>query len=442
MIDSVYRVRYVIPSDSPISARPPLDGYVIQESNTSIGSSTTEVAYQFNPSTVTLSNSTQLRNPRIISSATWNSNVARINTELPHNLTVGSEVEILNVKSTLNPTGVANTCYNGTFTVTGISSAKQFSFSLPLASGPGTFTSDTSQRTTSLPYFRRKKLKNTYTVYRSQEIQQYVPGKQDGIYYLLVTNSSNSPSVAPFNTLKFSQPIQNLYPQINRDNPKSDPKASVSFALPDTIGQVIVNEPQNSITKETLDKEILDFNVGIGITNIISTDGSNHTIYTEIDHGLNRITGLSISNAGAGYVPGNYYGANLVGAAGSTTGSHANARVTVDGSGLITSVKIMDGGSAYGIGNTLSVVGVATTSGYTPAVLQVTSIYNNTGDTIKIQGIADKDYEKYNVLYRITSVSPGTTRSFQVASASTISSPATSGMTTAITNGSTYTLTR
>jgi hypothetical protein len=441
LIDSVYRVRYVIPADSPISARPPLDGFVIQESNTSIGSSTTEVAYQFNPSTSTLSNSTQLRNPKIISSATWSSNVARINTELPHNLTVGSEVEILNVKSTLNPAGIANTCYNGTFVVTGISSAKQFNFNLPLTSGPGTFTNDTSQRNTSLPYFRRKKLKNTYVIYRSQEIQPYVSGKQDGIYYLLVTNSSNSPSVDPFTTSKFSQPIQNLYPQNNRDNPKSDPKASVSFALPDIIGQVVINDPQNSVTKETLDKEILDFNIGIGITNIISTTGSVHTIYSTIDHGLNRITGLTISNAGSGYVAGNYYGVSLVGAAGSTTGNHANARVTVDGSGLITSVKIMDGGSAYGIGNTLSVVGVTTSAGYTPATLQVTSIYNNLGDTIKIQGITDNDYEKYNILYRITTISDGSTRAFQVASASTISSPAVAGMTTAITNGSTYALT-
>ena len=34
------------------------------------------------------------------------------------------------------------------------------------------------------------------------------------------------------------------------------------------------------------------------------------------------------------------------------TGKNATAKLTVNGSGTITAVKLMDGGSAYGIGNT------------------------------------------------------------------------------------------
>ena len=41
----------------------------------------------------------------------------------------------------------------------------------------------------------------------------------------------------------------------------------------------------------------------------------------------------------------------LVGIGTSTTGINATAKVTVDATGGITAVKIMDGGSAYGIGN-------------------------------------------------------------------------------------------
>jgi hypothetical protein len=37
-------------------------------------------------------------------------------------LKVGSQVEVINVTSVNNPTGVANSGFNGTFTVTGISS--------------------------------------------------------------------------------------------------------------------------------------------------------------------------------------------------------------------------------------------------------------------------------------------------------------------------------
>ena len=169
-------MRYVIPADSATTARPPLDGYVLQESNTSIGSTSTEVAYQFNPNGATLSNSTDLRNPRIIADASWSSNTASIITELPHDLKTGSQVEIVNITSSNNTTGIANSAFNGTFTVTGISSAKQFS--VALTEDPGTFTSDTSERTTSLPNFKKKQYVDSYYVYRSQEIQKYVAGEK------------------------------------------------------------------------------------------------------------------------------------------------------------------------------------------------------------------------------------------------------------------------
>ena len=47
-------------------------------------------------------------------------------TELPHDLSVNSRVELINIQSSTNTTGAANTGFNGTFHVTGISSAKEF----------------------------------------------------------------------------------------------------------------------------------------------------------------------------------------------------------------------------------------------------------------------------------------------------------------------------
>lgn len=431
IIDTVYRLRYVIPSDSPTTARPPLDGFVLQESNTSIGSTNTEVAFQFNPNGATLANSTQLRNPRIIASASWSSNTATIATELPHELNVGCQVEVLNVTSTNNTTGVANSAFNGTFTVTGISSAKQFSYAL--TSNPGTFTNDTSTRTISLPYFKRKEFVNTFYIYRSQEIQHYVPGEQDGIYHLLVANSSNSPTVAPFTGEKFSQPIQNLYPQLNRDNPTSDPKESACFALSSPVGQVVVNDPQNSITKESLGKGLIDFKVGFGLTDVVSTvsSGTTHTFYSAIDHGLNPVTKVTIVNPGTGYGVGSgsteyYYNARLVGFAGSVTGLNATARVTVSAAGTITNVLIMDGGSAYGIGNTMSIVGIATTTSFSAATVSVSNINNNIGDTLSLSGIVPDTNSQYNTLYRITGITSA--REVVVASASTIGSGSTVGL--------------
>ena len=424
LVDKIYRLRYVIPSDSSVDAKPPVEGYVIQESNTSIGSTTSEINYLYSAVSSTLDNSTQLRNPRYIAGANWSSGLANIATEIPHGLSVGSQVEIINVKSTLNTTGIANSAYNGTFTVAGISSAKQFSVSI--ADSPGNFANDTSTRTSTLPYFKKKKTPGTYFVYKSEEIQEYISGQQDGIYYLTVLNANNAPSVIPFNNLKFSQPIQDLYPQTNRDNPKSDPQESTSFALPDTIGRVVVNDPQYSITKETLSSQLADNGVGVGLTQLISNSaGTTHELYTTIDHGFNRVTGVTISNAGSNYIDGNYYNVNLVGFAGSITGLHATARVTVSG-GSITSVKIIDGGSAYGIGNTLSVVGVAATTSNVPGYLTVSSIYNNVNDVLSIQKITPSTYSTYNHLYRITEINDP--KKITVASASTITPAYVSGI--------------
>ncbi len=431
LADTIYKVRYVIPSGSGItSARPPIDGFVIQESGDTSGATNAEVQTYFSPTTVSLSNVSEQRNFKFISNATWDGTFAYYQTELPHNLSVGSVVEVLNVTSTNNTTGIASAGFNNTFNVVGVSSAK--SFQVALADNPGTFTNDLSNRTTALPRFSRKRFNDTYYIYRSQEIQRYVPGEQDGVYHLVVLNASNKPTVTPFSGQNFSQPVQNLYPQTNRDNPASDPQESVSYAVATPIGQVVIDDPKHSVTKETVNKNLDDINVGFGITNIISNvAGTAHTIHTNIDHGLNRITRVSIANSGAGYGSGSavsLYNARLVGFAGSTTGNYATARITVDGIGGITAVKIMDGGSAYGIGNTLAVVGVATTAGFVQGYVTVTDIYDNTGDVVRITGISSESQKDYNQLYRITSVPVGATKQINVASASTVGNAHTTGL--------------
>jgi hypothetical protein len=418
--DTIYRVRYVIPSDSTIVSRPPVEGYVIQESNTSIGSTDSEVAYQFNPSSASLSNSTELRNFRIISNASWNIGTANILTEIPHNLKVGSEVEINNITSSNNTTGIANTGFNGTFTVTGISSSKHFS--IALSKDPGSYTNNNSSRNVSLPYFKKKRYSGTYYIYKSQEVQEYISGKQDGIYHLHIVNSSNSPTSSPFTGYRFSQPLQNLYPQLDRDNPISDPQSATCFALSEPAGQVIVNNSQYSITKETIEKLSHDNNIGIGLTNIISNvAGTAHTFFTSYDHGLNGITKVGIVSSGYAYGSGSsgtLYNARLVGLAGSVTGINATARISFDTAGKLTNVFIINGGSGYGIGNSLAVVGVATTSGHIIGIVSVTATTNNINDTLVLSGISSLSYKDYNTSYRITGIS---TRTITVESSSPIS---------------------
>jgi hypothetical protein len=417
-IDTIYRVRYVIPSSAGISARPPSDGFIIQESNTTTGPTTPEIQTYFGSGSITDVN--QLRNFKFIANATWDSNddVAEIRTELPHNLTVGSQVEILNIRSTNNTTGEENSGFNGTFLVTDIVNSKQFRYSL--INDPGTFTNNTASRTVELPYLKRKKYNNTYYIFRTEEAQRYINGEQDGIYYLTLINASNNPTIVPFRDEKFSQPVKELYPQVNRDNPQSDPEETKSFASPSLIGEVIVNDVRKSITKETINKTLNDADIGIGITNIQSSSETTHMINTAIDHGFNRATRVDITNSGSGYLNGDYYNVNLVGFAGSTTGQHATAKISIDGSGSITNIKIMDGGSSYGIGNTLTISGIGTNPGFTEAVLTVTQIYNNVSDVVKISGVSSESYIGYNTLYRITDVPVGSDKSFTAVSSNQI----------------------
>ena len=417
--DTIYRVRYVLPKDGSV-AKPPSDGFIIQESNTSIGSTNSEIQTYFGSGSI--SNVKQLRNFKFIANAAWSSNVATITTELPHNLSVGSEVEILQVKSTNNTAGTANLGFNGTYTVTTVSDSKTFTYAE--TTNPGTFTNDTTLRTTALPHFRRKKFNNTYVIFRSEEAQKYINGEQDGVYYLTLTNASNAPSVAPFTAEKFSQPVKELFPQINRDNPEADPEKAQSFASSSLIGEVVVNDVRKSLTKETIHKVFGDSEIGVGLTDIRSASSTSHNIHTAIDHGLNRITRVTITNGGLGYGSGtatDFYNATLVGFAGSTVGGHATAKIAVDASGTITDVKIMDGGSAYGIGNTITVSGITTIAPFTSAVLTVTQIYNNVGDVVQISGVTSTAYQDYNNLYRITNVPVGSAKSFTAVSASSVS---------------------
>ena len=73
---------------------------------------------------------------------------------------------------------------------------------------------------------------------------------------------------------QFSQPIINLYPQLDRDNPVSDPQSSQSYAQPDIVGKVSIDDSQNSITRKSLERLNHSFHLGCGVTDIVSNSGN------------------------------------------------------------------------------------------------------------------------------------------------------------------------
>ncbi len=439
--DTIYRARYVIPANTGGTvARPPQEGFILQESNTSIGSTTGEI--QTYLGTGSINNVNQLRNLRLISDVSWSGGKVYVTTEIPHHVEVGQEVELRNVKSTANTAGTQNVGYNKLWTITEVPHSKQFVFET--SSDSGTFTNDTTQRTTDLPYFKKKRFKDTYVIYRVEEAKQYIAGRQDGIYYLTFLNSNNNPTVAPFTTSRYLQNVQQFFPQSNKDNPASDPEETKSFAVSDIIGKVVVNDVEKSVTKETFRKLVNDTKLGIGITDIISYDpglvgsAQTHTLRTSVDHGLNRVTRVSIADSGSGYgsgVAGNIYNATLTGLAGSTTGQYATAKITVDASGGITDIKIMDGGSAYAEGNTLAITGISTFAPYSQATVTVSKIYDNINDVIEVAGITSESNSKFNRLYKISEIPVGSARSVTVYSYDNITGVTTTGLDASFVSG-------
>ena len=173
--DRLYKLRYVIPSGIS-SARPPLEGYVLQESGDTLAEDDTEIT------ATSLTNFSDQRNFKFIAKADWENNVATIVTEVPHNFDVGNTVEIVNVKSSENTTGVAATGFNRDFVVTGITSAR--GFTVGLTTDPGDLTNDTSVRTVSeTPHVKRKRYSNTYYIYQSREVRKHIPSVQDCLLY-------------------------------------------------------------------------------------------------------------------------------------------------------------------------------------------------------------------------------------------------------------------
>ena len=146
--DTLYEIRYVIPKDGPVTARPPVEGFILEQY---FYWRISEIPKYFG--TGNLSNRNDLRNFQFIANAEWSASTVTITTELPHQLSVGSEVQVVNVKSTNNTTATKDSGFDRNFVVASVPNSKQFTATL--VTDPGTFTNDTTVRDVNLPYIRR-----------------------------------------------------------------------------------------------------------------------------------------------------------------------------------------------------------------------------------------------------------------------------------------------
>ena len=407
LTDRIYKLRYVIPKDSNTTAKAPEKNYVLQESSTTGITPNEEI-------TITSINSN--RNPRVITGITTANLEATVTTEAPHKLSVDDRIFIKNVTSTENTTGAGNTGFNGYHYVKSITGTKTFTYNIPKKAGTFTnVTYDTSTvgvRTEGLPVLSRNEYDTAYTIQDVETIQEYIPQQSDGVYYLTCLIGNISPTVSEFSSDKFKQNVQDLYPVVDIDNPNNDPNPTKSIASNSLIGKVTIDNSLNSITREGIIDWVKDNRVGFAVTGAISANTGISDVYSEFNHNLNSINGLTIDAAGAGYgAARRHYNATLVGSG--LTGQDATAIVNVNGSGAVAGVTIVDGGSAYGIGNTM-VVTIPGITQSTNAIVSVSSIDSAVGKTIELLGVGtdrSRNGGRYNGVYPIIDIpSPKTVR--------------------------------
>ena len=388
--DRIYRVRYVIPKELE-DAKPPSDGFVLQESST--------VSINSGDESSTITDPTVLRNPKIIADASWTSGIASVRTEKPHEFLVGDVVKVSKVTSGVNTTGENDIGFNGIYTITTVSDSKTFKYSL--TDNPGSFTNVLTTRDDTLPVVSRNEYKDVFSIFRREVIQEHSADKRDGIYHLTLIKNSVEASDSNFSGEKYSQPVRNLYPQQDRDNYNSDPNQSISFALRYPTGRVVLNDSRNSITKESVLDLLESTSVAIGITNITSV-GTAATVFTTNSHGLNPVFSLTKVGGGSGYSA-DTRNVRLV-STGIGTGSGLTINILTVSGGAISTWEIVDNGSGYVVGETLTTSGSVGTG----ATFTVAAIRNDVNKAVQVVGVTTTGFggesNSYNGLFRITSI--------------------------------------
>jgi len=347
--EKIYKIRVVIPKESA-NAKNPENGFIIQES-----SSTGARDGDFNLSVLTRSDYDYNKNPRFISTCSYNdpSRIVTVTSELAHNLQVNDSIIVKNVTSTNNPTGVGNSGYNGTFAVSSVVNDMTFTYAIPVGiSTAGLFTNNTVNRTTSLPRFERNDLQSNLYVYRNEVISEYIKDVQDGVYHIYALTADKAVPTE-FTNLKYSQNVVDLYPQLDRDNINDTPTSAKSFAKRSFIGEVVTNDLKKSITKESTDTLLTKLGIGLTISSV-SDAGTSATITFARNHGLAGIVtyngALNNGTNSANYTPtsgiATYQNVKLLNGSQTGTWQGATARVVVSG-GAVISADVVSSGSGY-----------------------------------------------------------------------------------------------
>lgn len=338
--DKIFKVRVSVPKESS-RAKDVQNGFILQESSqTGI-----RTDGDFNISrTLNASDFAYNRNPRFISSCTFNSGTVTIETERPHNLTTGDLVKIEAIRSTNNSNGTFNKDYNIETSVT-VTGNMQFTYSI--ASSVGNPTNDfnldktTVSIASSIPKFTRKDLQSNLYFYRNNVISQYNENVRTGVYHGFPLFADLSVPTG-FTSNEYGQNVVDLYPQLDRDNQNDTPRAAKSFAARFPLGKVVTNDLQKSITREATDKLFESFGVGFRVSSV-----SSNIITFDRNHNIGGIASFVVHGSTSGFSTGTYENVKVTTDSNNNVWTGALAKVVINNGRDIGSVKITNPGSGF-----------------------------------------------------------------------------------------------
>ena len=397
--EKIYKIRVVIPQELGTSKNPE-NGFIIEPSSSTGARSDADFTLN---STLTKNDYDFEKSPGFIATCTSPSStgIASVTTELPHELSIGDIVVIKNVTDSVNVTGVANTGYNGSFSVTSVHNDMQFAYQPSKTHGTSS-TNNTASRTTSLPRFERNDIQSNLYVYRNEVISDYIKDEQDGVYHIYALTSDNK-ITEEFDNYNYSQNVVDLYPQLDRDNVNSNQKSTVSFAKRSPLGQVVTSDLKKSLTKESTD--IFNKSFGIGVTfSSVSDSGTSATLTFSSSHGYSGIISGQIGAAGDQYRDGTWYNIKLLNDSTSGAWRGATAKVGVAGS-AISSVEIISSGAGYSAGDLFFDPTVISGNGAARFTIGAAGISSAVGNVVQLTGVGTTD----DGYYRISSVTNNTT---------------------------------
>jgi microcystin-dependent protein len=401
--DKVYKLRYFVPKESTIG-RDPVNGFILQDSN----NTSSRNDQDFTISSIDTSDFEFDRNPRYISTCATSGSTVTVRVDKPHDLFVGDIINILDVQSTTNTAGIAKSGFNGKFTVTGILDDLTFTHGTTdidnIGRSTGDFTSDMNTRTQLMARYQRVDNNRNVSLYRSEIIQQHNPGISDGIYHFNILCADNQ-IVEEFDNLKYLPDIERYYPQLDRDNVLANPLAAKSFAKRSPIGDVAVDDPENSITRESIDKVSRVIGYGRTVVGFERNDIVGIvTVTLDRPHGFSGIVTYSTLTGGSGFTEGDYYNVKLLNN-GTSDWDGGTARVTVGSGGAVENVQIINPGSGYGA-ETLDLDGFTgaevafTTAGISTFInnsVQLTGIGSTATNAYRVLGTPDKNKVSFAV---------------------------------------------